>query len=191
MAILKQNALFHGISGKLDNLVFRRVGGKTFVCRAPQKRSVKTKKQKEHEEHFKQAVAFAKNVMAEPELKKYYQQFAKRLKCATPYAAAIKDFLKRPEIKNVCADHYYGRRGGIIIVTPGDPAKFHVVEITITTPEGEELESGLAQSDAAEAEFCYTATKDNYSPNGSIITVTLTDTPGHCVEGECTYMTND
>lgn len=175
------NALFHGISGKLGSIVFRQKRGKTIVACAPRKSAVKSKKQKEHQQQFKLATSFAKTVMAEPELLKCYEDFAKKLKCPSAYSAAVKDFLKKPEIKNICIDHYRGNIGDVITITPADDSKFYMCGVMIVNADGT-LEEGFAKYDPAETEFNYVARKENYLCSASAVIVTLTDTPGNRAE---------
>jgi hypothetical protein len=175
------NALFHGISGKLVSIVFRQKKGKTIVACAPRKRAVKTKKQEEHQRQFKLATTFAKTVMAEPVLLECYKGFAKKLKCPSAYSAAVKDFLKKPEIKNICVDRYRGNIGDVITITPADDSKFYMCGVMIVNADGT-LEDGFANYDPAETEFNYVARKENYLSSESVVIVTLTDTPGHRAE---------
>jgi hypothetical protein len=88
--------LFDGISGKVGDLVFKEVNGKTIVCRAPvrKKNEVLTEKQKEQRKRFSQAVTQTKEALADPVLKAYFTTEAKSKKLISAHAAAMAHYLK-------------------------------------------------------------------------------------------------
>src|SRR5687767_3958231 len=118
MAIIKNNPLLQGISGKIGGIVFRQRNGKTIVASKPYRSKKKTAKQTAHQARFLEAVMYAKTAMIEENSKKYYADFAKQSKCTSPYQAAVKDFLEEPKIRKVDANEYRGKKGDVIIITP-------------------------------------------------------------------------
>jgi hypothetical protein len=187
MAIMKNNPLFQGISGSIGGIVFRQHNGKTIVTSKPYCRKKKTTKQTAHQARFMEAVLYAKMTMLEEPLKDYYADFAKQSKCSSPYQAAVKDFLTEPKISKVDASRYRGKKGDVILVTPEFTKKFLVVMVSIKTSGGNIIESGLANSDAADIEYAYTATQNNYVLDGCLLTVEIIDTPGHSAKIEFEY----
>jgi hypothetical protein len=101
MATVATSCLIEGLHGKFGkNLVFRTMRGKTFLSPAP--RPVKTNQseaQRNTRITFKQASAWARSVLLDPEKKAYYQQRAKALKLPNAYTAAVTDFMRKPAIE--------------------------------------------------------------------------------------------
>src|SRR4051812_33003002 len=114
MAVVRNNALVNGLSGRIGKLVFRQYGGKTILsgkAGSPRKQSTL---QKENRSKFKDATQYAKASMLNPEKKAYYWRKAKKLKLPNAYTAAISDYLRKGEFKDVNTKHYKGKEGNTI-----------------------------------------------------------------------------
>lgn len=92
MAKAHLNPVIQGISGKVGNLVYRRMAsGKTFVSRLPAKSNVPpSAAQNAHRQRFKQAAAQAKAALADPQTRAYYEAAAAGSH-KTPYNLALSD----------------------------------------------------------------------------------------------------
>ncbi|NJM25177.1 MAG: hypothetical protein HC859_06415 [Bacteroidia bacterium] len=92
MAIVHNNTM--PFSGKVGELVFRRVGNRTIVQQAPDmSRVTKSAAQKKVNRKFIQAVAYAQAVMADPEKIKAYLPEILQGK-GSPYHIALSDYMK-------------------------------------------------------------------------------------------------
>ena len=84
--------LYHGMSGRIGNLVFYQKNGNTFVRPRPSKsKNPPTPARLRKQEKFKRAHAFAHNVINDPELKAVYDARAKPGSCA--YLTAVSEFM--------------------------------------------------------------------------------------------------
>ena len=95
MATVDQNDITQGLSGRFGKqLVFKSYSYGTVVTKYPDMSKVKlSPKQKASNRLFRQAVAFAKSVIADPVKRKKYERSLAPGK--TVYAAAVSDFMKR------------------------------------------------------------------------------------------------
>jgi len=93
MALIKDNVVVKGFSGKLDQIVFKTYSYGTVVTRYPDMSKVKqSKAQKKSNQTFKDAVSYAQEVLADPARRKAYEKKLKPGKKV--YHAALADFLK-------------------------------------------------------------------------------------------------
>lgn len=79
MAIVTNNIITQGLSGRVGNLVFKTRGNKTYVCALPAKNEnrVITEAQKEVQLKFIAATASAKRAIKNPVLYEKYKKAAK------------------------------------------------------------------------------------------------------------------
>ena len=95
MAIIQNNHLLAGLSGKVGNFVLKQVKGKTIMCAVPNKSNVKaSKRQKANRQRFKKAVAYAKAINDDPQQHTLYLKKLKN-KSDTVYRFAMREFFKR------------------------------------------------------------------------------------------------
>jgi hypothetical protein len=97
MAQVSDNMLTSGLRGKIGQLiVFRVMRGKTFASRAPCKpdKSKETPAQRQTRTTFKAASQWAKQVLRDPEQRRYYQACATRWELPNAYTAAIKVYMQ-------------------------------------------------------------------------------------------------
>lgn len=80
MAIAKLDPLFTEVHGKIGELVFRRgPNGQTIISRMPRRSLWKVKKvRKTQKKRMTAAHAQARSAMADPELRSYYEQEARK-----------------------------------------------------------------------------------------------------------------
>lgn len=118
MAIVTDNDLTSGLRGKLGKLlVFRSLRGKTFVSHRAAKpdKTKETTAQRQTRVTFREASAWAKEVLLDARRKVYYQSRARALKLPNAYTAAIADYMRKPQITK-------SQRRGMItwrIIKPG------------------------------------------------------------------------
>lgn len=94
MAVVKNNKVTKGLSGKFEDFIFKNYSYGTVVSKVPDRSKVKlSKKQKRANTLFKAAVAYAKEVIRDPKKRKPYETALKRGK--TVYHAALADYLKK------------------------------------------------------------------------------------------------
>jgi hypothetical protein len=94
MSIATNNSLLKGTRGKIGSLISRNVNGKTVISRAPEPDSPKTEAQKNNQNQFREASAFAKAAMDDPGIKAYFKHEAERRKLPNAYTAALSFKLK-------------------------------------------------------------------------------------------------
>ena len=88
--------IVEGIRGRLGPLVFRRVGGRTVVQRAPDmSRVVASPAQLAQRERFRQAAAHGRAVLANPVLRALHTERAQR-RGLTVFALCVADYLRSP-----------------------------------------------------------------------------------------------
>ena len=96
MAKVSDNDITTGLRGMVGrHLVFRNVGGKTFVSRAPRKPDKKkeTAAQRRTRSTFSDASRWAKLTIVDPQKREYYRKRAKEWNLTNPYTAAVKDHM--------------------------------------------------------------------------------------------------
>ncbi len=177
MARSKNNIVTHGLSGRVDQVVFRQVSGQTIVTRKPRDYGPPSDAQLDMRSRFKEAVAYAKAAIADSATKLFYGSKAKPWQNA--YNVAFSDFLKAPEIGKIDASAYDGSTGSRITVPVTDYGKVVSVKVKIQKGDGTLVEEGDAVLHANGLHWVFTATVLNNSLLGSLITITAFDLPGH------------
>jgi hypothetical protein len=129
---------------------------------------------------FKEASAYAKEALANPQRRAFYE--AARSDGKNAYCMAIADFLKEPAIEDVLTDDYTGRAGGTICVVAADKFKLARVTVSIEAANGTVIESGDAGREPKSRFWYYTATVKNPSCREGRIVVNAYDLPGKMVE---------
>lgn len=95
MPKVKLNVLVNGISGKSGNMIFKQYAYGTVISKRPDRSNVTlSKKQKQANKRFREAVKFARSVAADPELQKPYASKVKKTRKSF-YHVALSDYLKR------------------------------------------------------------------------------------------------
>jgi hypothetical protein len=97
MAKIKFNPLIRGMSGKMGGMIFRTSRtGEITVSKSPDLSGVKwSKAQKAHRKRFKEAVAYARAAMADPQIRLIYERMAAEKKNnKRPFDMAVSDYFK-------------------------------------------------------------------------------------------------
>lgn len=101
MALVKENAVTKGLSGMLGGqLLFKVVGGRTVVCKAPARPRVQSEKQRVNREKFRRASSWARQQLSNPDRLLYYRTLARQHQLPNAYTAAVAKYMKREEIRN-------------------------------------------------------------------------------------------
>jgi hypothetical protein len=145
MATVRLNAVTKGMSGSIGNLMFRQTYGRTIVSAKPRPSKKQSEQQRVNRSRFKMATGWAKAQMLDPDKKAYYWRKAKKLKLPNAYTAAISDYMRKGEIKEINTKAYKGKAGDMIHF------KIHKkdfavrdVSVAVYTLDGRIIESGYA-----------------------------------------------
>ena len=169
MAIVRTNNVLRGISGSMGNIVIRNMRGKTIVSSKVRSQRKESPLQNENRMKFKLASGYAKCAMLDPDKKAYYWRKAKKLKLPNAYTAALSDYMRRGEIKEIDTRQYKGKAGNTIrIHTRKKDFAIHKVGVSLHDREGKLIESNFAVKNS-EGLFIYKTTKD--LPEGIPITI--------------------
>jgi hypothetical protein len=184
MAKVGRNVVTTKLSGKLgDLIVFRTRGNRTYVASAPQKKDREpTQNQKEHQQHFQEAIVYGKGVIADPNLKATYQEAAGENQSA--FNVAVADFMSAPQIEEIDLSNYHGNPGDTIRVRAVDD--FMVVQVAVSIFNGDSslVEEGTAVKQPNEIDWVYTTKEQNSNLTGDKIVIRVSDMPGNITSQE-------
>jgi hypothetical protein len=95
MAKLKNNIVFSGASGKIGDVIFKKYSYGTVISKIPDRSNVTlSTNQVSDNSKFKEAVAYAKSIINDPEKRLTYKRKFKRGRRMSVYHSAIKEYLK-------------------------------------------------------------------------------------------------
>ena len=98
MAIVDNNDLTRGLRGKVGKFfVFRSLRGKTIASHAPRKPDPRKQSaaQRQTRTMFREAAAWAVQVLRDPKKKQFYQDRAMELALPNAYTAAVRAYLRK------------------------------------------------------------------------------------------------
>ncbi|MEO7990940.1 MAG: hypothetical protein ABI663_15435 [Chryseolinea sp.] len=102
MAIVRSNPIVEGLSGRLGkSLVFKMLRGKIILASRPSPTKTQSEQQRANRNKFRDASIWAKSVLSDPLKKEYYQLKAKKLKLPNAYTAAIADYMRTPQVREM------------------------------------------------------------------------------------------
>ena len=171
------NIAASGLSGRVDQFVYRQRFGRTIVSKKPRATAKISEGQFRVRHLFTQAAAYAKVAISDAALKLLYS--AKAGNGRSAYNVAFSDFLHPPQIGEINASAYNGSVGSSILATITDEGRVVSVQVKIQRHDGSLLEEGEASPEASGINWRYVATRLNETPTGSRIIVSATDLPGH------------
>ena len=179
------NILTQDLRGEVGKtIVFRHRGEKTFVARYPRPRNPElkaTEKQLKRRSKFQKAVLYAKSVLANPTQKALYQADHKvKRKLMSAFNVAIADYLNPPVVRRIDVSNYRGKIGDKIYFIILDAISVQSVKVALHQSGGTLIEQGEAVKEGML--YVYTATANQSSFTGSILTVTVTDLPKNVTE---------
>lgn len=130
------------------------------------------------QERFDQAVRYAQAQMLDPKAKQFYALLARRLKCTHAYQAAVRDYMKDPEISSIGLSHYMGEKRNCIFIESPDYLKIAVMIVEIFSADGTLLESGTAVRRRDEKRWKYLTQESNATLAGTCVKAIGIDRPG-------------
>jgi len=140
-----------GVLGKV--VVFKQMYGKTVMTNYPKKANVPWEKQSEAQRktrlNFRDASAYARRMMQDPERKRYYEKKKKPLGVNSAYQAALTDYMRGMILESVNMKKYTGKVGGQVmaIIRKKD---FEISDVTfrlLSARTGSLIESGPGRKD--------------------------------------------
>jgi hypothetical protein len=168
--------------------VFRQLRGKTIVAKKPKEIKKQSEQQRENRSRFKNAAAWAKSQMLDKNKKTYYWRIAKKLKLPNAYTAAVCDYMREGQIKEIDTHHYKGKAGDVIRmkITKKDFAVKNV-EVVLSDAAGSVIEKDLAIRKDKDF-FIYKATRTMPRPSQVHLRVMVTDNAWHVVKKDMVMM---
>ena len=114
---VKLNPTVERLSGKIGGMTYRWMYGKQTIMKTPDMSRVKwSEAQKDNRERFREAIAYARQSMAEPEVRAHYEKAGKQVG-RQPFRVAVSDFYagknlveKNPRTSNPPDDTLAGTR---------------------------------------------------------------------------------
>jgi hypothetical protein len=136
MAKVRNNVILEGLSGSIGNLVFRQMpdGGTRVSAKPDFSQRVFSQEQKDHQDRFKQAVAYAREAAKTQPI---YAELAEGT-TKNAYNIALSDWFNPPVI------HEVERKGGRLRVWASDNVRVTDVGVKIVDESGRLLEGGQA-----------------------------------------------
>ena len=180
MAKIEQNGLVMGARGNFGKqFVYKNRGNKTHIAVMPRATKVEaTPVQVGVRKQFIFAALYAKAAMLNPEIKKQYQN--KAAAGASAFNVAVRDYFKSPEVVGIDPSNYNGSVGSTLTIAAIDDFRVVSVKVTIKTAAGDLVEEGAAHLNPEDlGQWIYTATADNATLVGTVITATAKDRPGN------------
>lgn len=170
MALIKDNLLFQAVEGSLgDEFTIYKRNDQIIIAkkRGPSKKKP-TKKQLEARYKMTVAAAYAKVIIADPEIKAYYKSLAGPGQNA--YNMAVKDAYRSPEIQQIKFEEE------TVIVTAKNEFRVAEVEVRVLHAQGGLQERGKALLGRNGVDWYYKAA--TLPPGGKVIVVAV-DLPGN------------
>jgi hypothetical protein len=175
-----KNIATKGLSGRIQELVFKQHHGRTLVAASPSPSSVPASEQQLLIRFtFRDAVRYAKAILTNIDIKRAYKAKADHWQSA--YNMAVADFFKPPTIGTIDASHYTTQAGSFITAQVTDDFRAASVEVRIENASGQLVEAGTAMLMEDGLHYRYTTTTAVANITGNKITFIATDLPGHLV----------
>ena len=153
--MVSTNPLLKDARGALGKIVvFKQMNGKTVMTDFPKKANIPWEKQSVEQRqtrlNFRDASAYAKRMMQDPERKRYYEKKKKPLGVNSAYQAALTDYMRGMTLESVNMKKYTGDVGGQVtaIIRKTDLEVSDVTFRLLSSRTGDVIESGPGQKDA-------------------------------------------
>lgn len=169
MAIVKDNILLQLVRGTIGKqlTIYERNGQIIMAKKRSPSRKKPTKKQLEARRRMTIATAYAKKLLADPQLKAYYASLAGPGQNA--YNMAVKDAYHAPEIQLISLEDTD------VVVTTRDKFRVATVKVQVVDAEGAVTESGAAVLGRNGIDWYYKAAA---LPAGGKVIAIAADLPG-------------
>lgn len=176
MAKTELNSALRGISGAIDNWVYRNLGDRIVICRRSVSTATPTDAQLAVRERFRLAADYGRAAKQDPQLLPIYEAVAKA-KGTSVLIAMMTDYLNPPDVNSVDLSSYTGRVGDVIRIRASKDAGVLAVNVAIRAADLSVLEEGSAI--LQNGTWIYTATSAIPSSPAVTITATAVDRPGN------------
>jgi hypothetical protein len=184
MAKSKDNNATHGMSGQVNQFVYRQRFGETLVSKPPVQSGSFSDAQKAVHDTFKRAALYARAILQNAAIKLDYKKKAKRGQL--PFNLAVADYFKAPEIVSVNISGLTANPGGKISAVAIDDFRVESVTVRIDNSNGSLIEEGHAELQADGITWSYTTTASGGNTSGNVVTIIATDLPGNSILEEKT-----
>jgi len=182
MSDVELNPTVDGYRGSIGRLVFKKYKGRTIVAKRPVRTKEPGPAELAAQENFRDAVAYAKSVLADPAARAFYQPIALQRDISV-YALAMGDFLKVPTIKPLNLTKYTGKVGDIIQIRVVDNIGLADLDVNIVAQDGTPIERGKAvETGTGSGKWIYTATAQVALGSDIFIELKGLDHAGHEVQ---------
>ncbi|GAO41906.1 hypothetical protein [Flavihumibacter petaseus] len=184
MSKISENLLVNKARGKMgDQIMYKQRGNKTFLCKIPKydKNAPITAKQEIARDRFAEAAQYAREAIANPELK---TEYAKMLGPGnTAFNLAFRDYQKAPVITLIDTSAYTGRPEETIVILATDDFRVASVWVSICSETGELLEEGNAMLHPIYRDkWTFTSKSDHHDLAVGMVRVAAADLPGNTTE---------
>jgi len=179
MAKMKDNNATHGISGKVNQFVYRQRNGETVVSKPPIRTAPYSEGQMNIVSIFKQAVLYARTILQNAAIRQAYKAKTKRGQSA--FNLAIADYFKPPVIVSVDLGQLANQVGSKITALVTDNFRVEKVKVKIEKSNGVLLEEGDAVLQPDGLNWQYTTTTANGNTAGNKVSIIASDLPGHSI----------
>jgi len=174
------NFATEGLTGTYKQVVFKQRAGETIVGKRPKRRKAGlSASQQGTVSTFKKAVIYAKAILADAAIKAAYALKAKRGSSA--FNVAIADFFTLPEIGEINSSGYTGQVVSTLSAEVTDDFKVQSVNVRIEKADGTLIEEGAASLQQDGLNWQYVTTIAINATNGTKVSFTATDLPGHSI----------
>jgi hypothetical protein len=174
------NSALKGLSGMIDNWVYKRVDGELVLTRRPTfADGTPTPEQAAHRERFLAAAAYAKKALGDPVLRPFYVQLAReRGKPSRLFSFAVADFFGKPEVTAIDVSGYHGQTGESVKIEATDDTDVASVQVVIRDTATSTV---IEQGGATRVDETWTYVATTTAPAGAVLSVTATakDRPGN------------
>jgi hypothetical protein len=158
MTEVNLNPTVDGYRGSIGRLVFKRYKGRTIVAKKPVRTTGPSESELAQQERFREAVAYAKSVLADEGARAFYEPIAVQRDLSV-YSLALGDYLKVPTIKPLDLTNYHGKVGDTIVIRATDDIGLADLDVEISAQSGTLIERGKAvEIGAGSGKWVYTAT---------------------------------
>jgi len=148
-----------GFSGAMGEMVFADTKEKNRTTAYMKTHNAPTQAQLDHQEHWKEAAARAKQALEDPTVRAFYETIAVERDINT-FVVAFTDFLVSPTFKPLDLSEYKGRAGDKILIRAVDDIGLMHVDVKIVAQDGTPIEQGQAIEDGVRSgKWIYTATR--------------------------------
>ncbi len=179
MAKITYHPAVRHLHGHVGKMVFKERQGMDIVAEKPdQVNQPNTPAQLQQRENFRQAAAYAKGALADPQVNAAYSVKAKEPH-SSPIAVAVKDWMTPPTVTAIDLSHYSKHAGDAIYIAAQDDFEVTGVTVAIEDNAHVAVESGTATFDATSGSWKYLATVDASAKAGLTVKATAQDRPGN------------